>query len=111
MKYEQIIEMIKSKGSVAQYIFNCYMECVDSKTCIEYGLDKIATFAVNYTRLLLKLIIEKPDLYKEMLDIKQDEFERAVLDYETIFSQIETKCRLISPIGLTVIVISYLLFL
>lgn len=82
MNYEEIKEMMKSKGVVAQTIFEDYMSISDDKDLMFFGVDTIATFAVNYTGLLLNLIKEKPNLYKRMFEISDDEFEGVVLDSE-----------------------------
>ena len=84
MKYAEIREMMNSKGVVAQTIFEDYLFCADKEELLFYGLDAVATFAVNYTKLLLNLIKEKPNVYKKMFEISDDEFESAVLDSETL---------------------------
>ena len=84
MEYEEIKEMMNSKGVVAQTIFEDYMSCTDVDELISYGRDTVATFAVNYTGLLLNLIKEKPDVYKRMFEISDDEFEDVLLDCETM---------------------------
>jgi hypothetical protein len=85
MEYEEIKEMMNSKGIVAQTIFEDCMSCIeDVDEFKSYGRDTIATFGVNYTGLLLNLIKEKPDVYKKMFELSDDEFEDVLLDCETM---------------------------